>query len=71
MLALILKGMTAELTLPSFAKINLHCSWLDGAPDGFHDLCTSFSDDLAARHSHDLPFGIGGHRMTCGDSRIS
>ena len=65
----ILKAMDrSSLTLPSFAKINLHLQVIGRRPDGFHDLCTVFQtislhDTLTISADDDM-------RMTCGDDRI-
>ena len=69
LLAFILEGMDRiTLTLPSFAKVNLHLQVIGRRADGFHDLCTVFQtislhDTLTIGPSDDL-------RMTCGDDRI-
>ena len=62
--------MTADLALPSFAKINLHLQVVGRRADGFHDLCTVFQtislhDRLTISRSESDEIV-----MTCGDSRI-
>jgi len=67
--ALILSTMhEAALSLPSFAKINLHLQVIGRRPDGFHDLCTVFQtislhDNLKVGPADQI-------RMTCGDEGI-
>ena len=56
------------ITLPSFAKINLHLQVIGRRPDGFHDLCTVFQtislhDTLKVSPADEI-------RMTCGDENI-
>lgn len=58
----------AALTLPSFAKINLHLQVIGRRPDGFHDLCTVFQtislhDSLVVSPADEI-------RMTCGDEKM-
>jgi 4-diphosphocytidyl-2C-methyl-D-erythritol 2-phosphate synthase len=58
----------AAITLPSFAKINLHLQVIGRRPDGFHDLCTVFQtislhDTLAVSPADEIS-------MTCGDDNI-
>ena len=60
--------MSLTVTLPSFAKINLHLQVIGRRPDGFHDLCTVFQtislhDTISVSAADDV-------RMTCGDKRI-
>jgi len=63
------RGMhSASVTLPSFAKINLHLQVIGRRPDGFHDLCTVFQtislhDNLSIEPGNEI-------RMTCGDQRL-
>lgn len=67
--ALILKRMNGtDLTLPSFAKINLHLQVIGKRDDNFHDLCTVFQtislrDSLTVSLSDEI-------RMTCGDDAL-
>lgn len=62
--------MTREtLTLPSFAKINLHLRVLGRREDGYHELCTVFQtvslrDDLTFSEANDLV-------LTCSDPRVA
>lgn len=56
------------LTLPSFAKINLHLQVVGGREDGFHDLCTVFQtislhDTLSVAPAAEI-------EMTCGDENL-
>jgi 4-diphosphocytidyl-2-C-methyl-D-erythritol kinase len=58
-----------ELTVPSFAKINLHLQVVGRRPDGFHDLCTVFQttslhDTLTVSRSDEI-------RLTCGDRGLA
>lgn len=60
--------MGSALTLPSFAKINLHLQVIGRRADKFHDLCTVFQtislhDDLRFSSSDEI-------RMTCGEDHI-
>jgi 4-diphosphocytidyl-2-C-methyl-D-erythritol kinase len=55
----------AVLSLPSFAKINLHLQVIGRRADGFHDLCTVFQtislhDKLTVSPGAEI-------RLTCGD----
>jgi 4-diphosphocytidyl-2-C-methyl-D-erythritol kinase len=59
----------AALSLPSFAKINLHLQVIGRRADGFHDLCTVFQtislhDTLTVSPADEI-------KMTCGDDRLS
>ncbi|MEO6334860.1 MAG: 4-(cytidine 5'-diphospho)-2-C-methyl-D-erythritol kinase [Pyrinomonadaceae bacterium] len=58
----------AALTLPSFAKINLHLQVIGRRTDGFHDLCTVFQ--TISLHDTLTVSPANGIRMTCGDERI-
>src|SRR5688572_19535925 len=56
------------LTLPSFAKVNLHLQVIGKRTDGFHDLCTVFQtislhDRLSIGPDEQI-------RMTCGDRQL-
>ena len=56
------------VTLPSFAKINLHLQVVGRREDGFHDLCTVFQtislyDDLSVSPADRI-------ELTCGDRRL-
>ncbi|MEP7149238.1 MAG: 4-(cytidine 5'-diphospho)-2-C-methyl-D-erythritol kinase [Acidobacteriota bacterium] len=58
----------AALTLPSFAKINLHLQVIGRRADRFHDLCTVFQtislhDTLVISPSDEIT-------MTCGDDQL-
>ena len=60
--------MTSSITLPSFAKINLHLQVVGRRQDGFHDLCTVFQsislhDTLTIEPATEI-------RMTCNDSKV-
>lgn len=57
------------LTLPSFAKINLHLQVIGRRADGFHDLCTVFQT-ISLHDSISVAYGDTEIRMTCGDERI-
>lgn len=57
-----------RLTLPSFAKINLHLQVVGRRTDGYHDLCTVFQtislhDDISFVPGDDIA-------MSCGDRSI-
>jgi 4-diphosphocytidyl-2-C-methyl-D-erythritol kinase len=60
--------MSSTITLPSFAKINLHLQVVGRRQDGFHDLCTVFQ----SISMHDtLTIGPDAEiRMTCNDSSV-
>ena len=65
---LILELMTSGLTLPSFAKINLHLQVIGRRADGFHDLCTVFQsislhDTISVEPASDIS-------MTCSDEKV-
>jgi 4-diphosphocytidyl-2-C-methyl-D-erythritol kinase len=57
-----------SITLPSFAKINLHLQVVGRRQDGYHDLCTVFQsislrDTLTIEPANEI-------RMTCTDSNV-
>jgi 4-diphosphocytidyl-2-C-methyl-D-erythritol kinase len=60
--------MSGSVTLPSFAKINLHLQVIGRRTDGFHDLCTVFQtvslhDTISVARADSIT-------MTCGDEKI-
>ena len=60
--------MGSPITLPSFAKINLHLQVVGRREDGFHDLCTVFQtislhDTLSFSEDAEV-------RMSCNDERV-
>jgi 4-diphosphocytidyl-2-C-methyl-D-erythritol kinase len=60
--------MSSAMTLPSFAKINLHLQVVGRRQDGFHDLCTVFQsislhDTLTIEPDAEI-------RMTCSDPNV-
>ena len=58
----------AVLSLPSFAKINLHLQVVGRRADGFHDLCTVFQ--TISLHDKLSVAPAGEIQMTCGDDRL-
>lgn len=57
-----------SVTVPSFAKINLHLQVIGRRPDGFHDLCTVFQtislhDTMSVSLADEIV-------LTCGDDKI-
>jgi 4-diphosphocytidyl-2-C-methyl-D-erythritol kinase len=60
--------MNSVLTLPSFAKINLHLQVIGRREDGFHDLCTVFQSISLRDTLHIEPSGQ--IEMTCNDKRV-
>ena len=60
--------MSHSVTLPSFAKINLHLQVIGRRADGFHDLCTVFQ--TISLHDTMTVSAADEIRMTCGDDAI-
>jgi 4-diphosphocytidyl-2-C-methyl-D-erythritol kinase len=59
----------ASITLPSFAKINLHLQVVGRRQDGFHDLCTVFQT-ISLHDTLQVAPAASEIRMTCGDSSL-
>ena len=60
--------MSHSVTLPSFAKINLHLQVIGRRADGFHDLCTVFQ--TISLHDTMTVAAADEIRMTCGADAI-
>ncbi|MEO8041728.1 MAG: 4-(cytidine 5'-diphospho)-2-C-methyl-D-erythritol kinase, partial [Acidobacteriota bacterium] len=58
----------AAITLPSFAKINLHLQVIGRRPDGFHDLCTVFQ--TISLHDTISVWPADEILISCGDDKI-